>query len=96
MTEWKDAYIGDESEMISAIPQVAWSVTSGGLEIWVASGHRPNPGRWVCTCRALSIYAHPIGFTSVDSAKEARARAHALVGDEITDLHNDFLKISEE
>jgi hypothetical protein len=96
MTEWKDAYIADESEMKSVKPPVAFSLTSGGLQIWVARGHRSSPNEWVYTCRALGIYAMPIGITDAVSPKDARSLAHALVGDAITDLRDDFLKISEE
>jgi hypothetical protein len=96
MTQWKDAYIADENEMKSVKPPVAFSVTSGGLQIWVARGHRSSPNQWVYTCRALGIYAMPIGIEDTAPSKEAQARAHALVGGVMTELRTDFQKILEE
>ena len=55
-----------------------------------------HPGAWVCTCHQLNINCWQLRLRASAPAEEAQARAHALVGDTITDLRNDFLKISEE
>ena len=55
-----------------------------------------HPGAWVCTCHQLNINCWQLRLKASAPVEEAQARAHALVGDAITDLHNDFLKISEQ
>ena len=96
MTQWKDAYISDKNEMKSVKPPVAFSVTPGGLQIWVARGRRSSPGEWVYTCRALGIYAMAIGIEDTAPSKDAQARAHALVGGVMTERRTDFQKLLEE
>ena len=54
------------------------------------------PDAWVCTCDQIAIHVFRLELKAGAPAEEAQARAHALVGDAIADLHNDFLKISEE
>ena len=96
MTEWKDATVYAKNEIRGVKPINAWSVNSGNLQISVLSAHRMHPGAWVCTCHQLSINSWPLRLRASAPAEEAQARAHALVGDTITELHNSFLKISEE
>jgi len=96
MTQWKDATRYTRSESRGVKPIDAWFVKSGKIGIWVGSRHLHNPGEWIFTCHQLDIDACPLGLPASAPAEEARARARALVGDAITELHNSFLKISEE
>ena len=96
MTEWKDATVYAKNEIRGVKPIDSWSIKSGKLQIWVSSAHRMHPGAWVCTCHQLNINCWQLRLRASAPAEEAQARAHALVGDTITDLRNDFLKISEE
>ena len=96
MTKWEDATRYHQGEIRGVKPIDSWSIKSGKLQIWVSNAHRMHPDAWVCTCHQLNINSWPLRLRASAPAEEARARAHALVGDTITDLRDDFLKISEE
>jgi hypothetical protein len=96
MTQWKDATRYHQGEIRGVKPIDSWSIKSGKIQIWVSNAHRMHPDAWVCTCYQLHIDAQPLRLKAGAPVKEAKARAHALVGDTIADLRNDFLKISEE
>ena len=96
MTQWKDATRYTRSEIRAGKPVDAFSVKSGKLQIWISNAHPMYPDAWVCTCDQIAIHSFRLRLPASAPAEEAQARAHALVGDAIADLHNDFLKISEE
>jgi hypothetical protein len=96
MSKWKDATRYTRSEIRAGKPVDAFSVKSGKLKIFISNAHPMYADAWVCTCDQIAIHSFSLGLPASAPAKEAQARAYALVGDAITDLRDDFLKISEE
>lgn len=71
LPDWKDATSYSQGERGKRPPD-AWDIVIEGIRVWVGSGHRYHPGKWVMHCLPLDIDSLELGDTEKMSAVDAQ------------------------